>query len=178
MVFDCESIGLHGQCFWVGYVVVDQDGRELESGEWACPPENAYGSEDNMEWVRHNVPNLLKPGEHGGSRPADIREPFWQRWLHWKAQGAMMAADVAWPVEARFLLDCVMGDFNGREWDGPYPLVDIASVRLAAGMDPLETLPRRHDELPVHNPVQDARQSARLLLEALSRLDRRHLAAA
>jgi hypothetical protein len=51
--------------------------------------------------------------------------------------------------------------------DGPYPLVDVASVRLAAGLDPLGAYDRTAGELPVHNPLADARQSARLLLEAL-----------
>jgi hypothetical protein len=28
MVFDCESIGLHGETFAVGYVVIDSSGKE------------------------------------------------------------------------------------------------------------------------------------------------------
>jgi hypothetical protein len=38
---------------------------------------------------------------------------------------------------------------------------------MAAGQDPMKNHERRGDELPKHNPLADARQSARLLLEAI-----------
>jgi hypothetical protein len=79
----------------------------------------------------------------------------------------MLAADCAWPVEARFLAACVDDQPEQRAWEGPYPLIDIASVRLAAGLDPLATVERLPSEMPAHDPLADARQSARLLIEAL-----------
>lgn len=42
MVFDVESIGLHGEGFAVGYVVL-QDCREVECGMFACDPSKAAG---------------------------------------------------------------------------------------------------------------------------------------
>jgi hypothetical protein len=74
----------------------------------------------------------------------------------------------AWPVEARFLAACVDDNPMTHEWSGPYPLHDLASVLMAAGRDPLAKNERLPGELPEHDPLADARQSARLLLAALA----------
>jgi hypothetical protein len=92
---------------------------------------------------------------------------FWHEWRHWADQGAVLVADCAWPVEARFLSDCVKLNHGEREWEGPYPLHDLASVFLALGIDPLRLTERQPDELPAHHPLMDARQSARQLVAAL-----------
>jgi len=39
MVFDVESVGLHGEGFAVGYVVVNGDGETLEEGLYICDPD-------------------------------------------------------------------------------------------------------------------------------------------
>lgn len=162
MVFDVESVGLHGEGFAVGWVVVQDDGEEVGSGRYACPPAEAEGTEEGRAWVQAHVPafSLLEENTWG------VRCAFWEAWLDWRAQGALLVADCAWPVEARFLAACV-DDLPGmREWDGPYPLHDVATLRLAAGLDPLATVDRLPTELPQHDPLADARQSARLWLEA------------
>lgn len=167
MVFDVESIGLHGEGFAVGFVVVDRDGKEIEQGGHCCDPINASGNRGAREWVAANVPAFA----YDCDGPDQVREKFWAAWQRWKAKGAALAADCCWPVEARFLIQCVHAEPDEREWAGPYPLIDVASVRLAAGLDPLGTEARRPDELPAHDPLADARQSARLLIEALHKLD-------
>jgi hypothetical protein len=164
MVFDCESIGLHGETFAVGYVVVRSEGEELESNCWACYPDEAKGSEDGRRWVKENVPSLVRTN----TSPSYLRNAFWDVWLRWKEKGAVLCADCAWPVEARFLAACVDNNPSARQWEGPYPLYDLASLRLAAGKDPLATEERLSHESPVHNPLADALQSARLLVETLS----------
>jgi hypothetical protein len=163
MVFDVESIGLHGEGFAVGFVVVDGAGKELAHGRYACPIQDAAGDLAGRRWVSENVPAM--PATH--DRPEAVREAFWADWLAWKAKGATLAADCAWPVEARFLIHCEQQGEDDRTWQGPYPLVDVASVRLAVGLDPLATVERLPSELPTHDPLADARQSARLLLEAI-----------
>ena len=88
--------------------------------------------------------------------------PWFEAFKRWK-KGAVLVADHPFPVETRFL--------DGLTRHGvamPYPLIDVASVRLAAGFDPIGTEPRLRNEEPAHNPLADARQSARLLLEALA----------
>lgn len=169
MVFDVESIGLHGDGFAFGYVVVDRTDREIAAGCFACPPPAASGTSANREWVAANVDLSCIKGNVGCvyERPRDVRDQFWTIWQAYKAQGATLWADCCWPVEARFLATCVDDSPTEREREGPYPLHDVATLRLAAGFDPLATVERLPNELPQHDPLADSRQSARLLIEAL-----------
>lgn len=163
LVFDVESAGLHGEGFAVGWVVVQAKPTPvtLADGIAVC------AADDVPEWVRINVlPGLPKPTHRTAQ---DVREAFWAIWDRWREEGALLAADVAWPVEANFLTTCIAEGRGQRDWSGPYPLIDIASIRLAARLDPLAEAPRLPNEYPAHNPLADARQSARLLMEALQR---------
>jgi hypothetical protein len=97
-----------------------------------------------------------------------MRDEFWNDWTCWRLKGAVLAADCPYPVESKFLLECVADSHLRQRTDGsPYPLLDVASVLVAAGKDPTAQYDRLPDEVPLHNPVADARQSARLLMEAL-----------
>lgn len=166
MVFDVESVGLHGEGFAVGWVVVDSHGVEYDAMRFVCSPRWAKGTREGREWVAANLPPLTLT-DYETPTPVAVRAAFWQEWQHWKAQGAVLVADCAWPVEARFLAACVDDRPDEREWQGPYPLHELASFRLAAGLNPLGTADRLPSELPAHDPLADARQSARLLIEAL-----------
>lgn len=163
MVFDVESIGLHGEGFAVGYVVVNDRGERLEDGYAACSPDAASGTDEGRAWVKENVPPL----EQFLSTPVGVRDCFWGTWQHWKERGALLVADCAWPVEARFLAACVDDHPDPRYWEGPYPLHELASFMVAAGMDPMAPYDREKDE-PQHHPLGDARQSARLLIRTLT----------
>ncbi|MBT2300348.1 hypothetical protein J7E70_07710 [Variovorax paradoxus] len=165
MVFDVESIGLHGEGFAVGYVVVNRQGERLEEAVFACDPGASLGSNEGHMWVRENVP--VMPYEY--KRQWQMRDAFWARWMHWKGLGAVLVADCCWPVEARFLIACVNDERPAREWEGPYPLHDLASILLANGADPLAVTDRLPEELPAHHPLHDARQSARQLLAAIDK---------
>jgi len=162
-VFDVESIGLHGEGFAVGWVVVGETGATYEESYLACLPGAARGSASSREWVEKNIPAI--PITH--NTPIAVRDAFWGVWKMWKKNGAVLVADCCWPVEARFLAQCVDDNPEAREWDGPYPLHDVASALLARGEDPLLTRDRLPAELPAHHPLKDAKQSARILLSAL-----------
>lgn len=167
LVFDVESIGLHGEGFAVGWVVLDGDGNRLEIGSLSCPPYSARGFGDKgFKWVTDNVPKFT--ATH--LTPWQMRAAFWNKWREWqcKPEGTDLYAECAWPVEARFLAQCVDDHHVEREWHGPYPLHDVASIRLAAGLNPLDKNERLEGEFPEHDPCADARQSARLLMEALA----------
>lgn len=161
LVIDVESIGLHGEGFAVGYVVLDAAAK-VADGYFACPPSAASGEPTDRKWVAENVPPLT----HNCETAKEVRAKFWGVWLEQRALGAAMVADCAWPVEAKFLLDCVADHWASRCWEGPYPLHDLASILLAHGKDPLAAGERLPDE-PVHHPLGDARQSARVLVEVL-----------
>lgn len=164
VVFDVESVGLHGEGFQVGAVVVDEFGQELSNCFFACPPKMAQGTAEGLKWVNENVPKLCTIHE----TPKQVRNDFWRFWMGWKEQGALLVADCAWPVEARFLRDCVLDKSEEREWQGPYPLIDLSAILLAKGDDPLSKFDRLPSELPEHNPVKDARQSARIFTFSLN----------
>lgn len=173
-VLDVESIGLHGEGFAAGFVVIDDSGTELDSGRYACLPHRAAGrlnGDDAADraWVAANVPHIA---------PTHISTPQVRSALFIALLGAreraaeagaqlLIWAECAWPVEARFLADAI-DDAAART--GPYPLHEIATAMLLAGMDPMATYDRLPAELPRHDPLADARQSARLLVEALGRI--------
>lgn len=164
MVFDVESIGLHGEGFAVGWVVLSSAHGTLTEGLLSCSPDLCVGTPANRTWVNENV----APLEHTSPSREHLLNVFWENWRHWAERGALLVADCSWPVEANFLSACIALKPEEREWQGPYPLHDLASVLLAHGEDPLAITPRRSDELPAHHPLMDARLSARQLLSALS----------
>jgi hypothetical protein len=168
MVFDVESVGLHGEGFAVGYVVIDADGNTVApDGRYACLPRWAVGDSEGRAWIAEKCPEIPANCAY----PRDVRAAFWRDWLGYKEQHAALVADFSWPVEARFLAACVDDepDNEGRPWQGPYPLHEIASFMVAAGLDPHGTYDRLPDE-PEHDPLGDARQSARKLVMALKKL--------
>lgn len=165
MVFDVESVGLHGTDFAVGFVIINRWGVEVQHGLMACERNETFGTPASLDWCNKNIPPI--PITH--SCPKDMREAFWAQWLCWNERGAKLVADCNWPVEARFLIQCVDEKPSEREWLGPYPLIDVGSVLLAKGQDPLQKFERKENELPEHNPLADARQSARIFIETLNR---------
>lgn len=162
MIFDVESIGLHGEGWAVGWVILDDNGQVVDEGYAACPQETAQGDDASREWVKANCPQIEPT--HGG--PNEVREAFWQAWQKAKEQGATLWADCGWPVEANFLSACVAANPQNRAWNGPYPLHEIATVFEVAGVDATAKLERLEDE-PEHHPLGDAKQSARLLAKYL-----------
>jgi hypothetical protein len=161
-VFDVESIGLHGEPFAVGWTVIDSVGAEIDFGRIAIPPEMAHGDDDDSEWCRANIPAI--PATHMSMKAMLV--DFWSQWMKWKEKGALMFAECAWPVEAKFLAMCIGVDYPRNKWEGPYPFHDVASVMLSSGMNPMANYERTESEMPKHCPLADARQSARLLCTA------------
>ena len=165
-VFDVESIGLHGEAFAVaGGVYSAIDGSARSEFCFACNPGLALGDNDDRKWVAENVPPILVTHRNSNL----MRAEFFQEWLSAKQQfpGILMAAESLWPVEAGFVAKCIADVPRERKWEGPYPFVEISSVMMAAGMDPMATYERTESEKPAHHPLGDARQSARLLATAL-----------
>ena len=165
-VFEVESVGLHGEGFAVaGGVYID--GAARSEFRYCCPLDEAKGEDEDREWVKANVPAL----EITHRSTKTMREAFWSEWENAKARypGITMAGECIWPVEAGFVAECVKQQMTDRKWAGPYPFHDIASVMLAAGMDPMATYERTESEKPAHEPLADARLSARLLAMALRR---------
>lgn len=169
MIFDVESIGLHGEAFAIAGGIFTPDGNLVADGAkfcFSCDPFLCDGAPDDRKWVSENVPALQVTHES----PLALRDAFWRNWMMAKKDwpGCVLAAECAWPVEARLLLQCVDDDPIGRNWDGPYPLHDIASIMMAKGMDPMATYDRSDDCKPAHHPLMDVMHSAKLLARALA----------
>ena len=162
-VFDCESIGIHGEAFAVGWVVIGEAGQQVATAGYACHPDLAKGDDEGRAWLAQHLPSL----NYNCRDPKHVREEFCRAWQFARGKGVLLVADCPWPVEARFLATCVDEGLLGP-LEGPYPLLDVASVRLAAGLDPLTEAPRLLTEVPPHDPRVDAKQSARLLVEAIN----------
>ena len=179
MIFDVESVGLAGDGFAVGWVVLDGE-KEVEHGLFACPCENGHGSPAGLAWIKQNLPHRILNPETSDpiyrATPYTVREAFWDMWQRAGGREIELWGDCAWPVEARFLIDAV-DDSRGsssrtypcpREMEGPYPLLDISTLFRAcramgkpvADFSPVEP----------HNPLEDARASARTLLLCLKSL--------
>lgn len=183
--FDVESVGLFGPPFAVGYVVVTEKGEEVGNGLLGWDYHNnldelvessasrwstALG---DQLWVEENVIPALPKGWANCKTQGDLYQSFYMAWQSYKASlpDLLLVTDCPFPVEANFLLEMLKHVNRRTLFDSPYPLIDVASILLAAGQNPLATTKRRDGELPAHNPLNDARQSARQLVEALRVLD-------
>lgn len=180
-VFDVESVGLHGQAFAVAGGIYDTHGKAVEGSEFVFSSgwESGLVGYDpgDAEWVQANV--TIRGGAVLCANPHEVRHRFWQLWEMAKRgfPGVLMFVECGWPVEAKFLEECIADDPVTRNWGGPYPLHEIATLMLAAGMDPMATYERTPEESPAHDPLADSRLSARLLATAITRLHDRAEAA-
>jgi hypothetical protein len=168
LVFDAEAIGYVGEAFAVGWVVIANK-KEVARGLIHFPRAHAAGSAAGRAWVNQNVPPRFGADAKSVESGSVLRTEFWRLLREELAKGAKVFAEVGMPVEAKFLMDCAAT--MGSEEVLPYPLYDVTPIMAAAGMDPLKTYDRLPSEEPRHNPETDARQSARLLLIALERLE-------
>jgi hypothetical protein len=170
LVFDVESVGLYGEGFSWGGVLIDRKGNEIDRWCYWTDPRNAFGHDDDREWVNLNIPI---PGFMVTcSDTKSVQRSFYKVWGELRLQRVILASDCPFPVEAGFLMDC-MDLPEALNPNSPYPLIDVASVLLANGMDLLATYDRLPNELPIHDPLCDARQSARILARCLRSLDNR-----
>src|SRR3990167_10032615 len=143
--FDVEAQSLHGEGFAYGYVVVNvneatKEFTILEKGE--CY--SVLGAKEATNWVKENVipsltlltPYLEKDLStlNTSSLPSeivistkDLRDNFYKIYTKWKKQGAEFWSDVNFPVETNFLSAIVKDGNSSRDWDMPYPLLDVSN---------------------------------------------------
>ncbi len=155
LVFDVESIGLDGEHWSVGGVLVDRSGLLLEDFHLSCQPVATYA---DYVWVEKNCP--VPQNGFNCRNPDEVLNEFVAVWKRLSKE-AWLVADCPYPVETSFLR------LAYNKMPPVYPLIDVASVLLATGRDPMVTYDRLPEELPMHDSLADARQSARLLVGAL-----------
>ncbi len=168
-VFDVESIGLYGEPFAVAGGIYSADGKRDEEFKFCCKKNLNNADKEDITWVKKNVKKM--PLTH--NTLFEMREAFWKEMNNAKQKhpDILICAECLWPLEARFMIDCVKQHIDLRKWHGAYPFHEIASFMLAANMDPMKIYERIPDELPEHDPIGDCRLSARLFFEAIKKLN-------
>jgi len=164
VVLDVESVGLYGEAFAFAAIAYDENRKEV--GRKCChfSVKHTAGTLRDYRWVMDNVvipnesQNIFKYEEQS------LCSFFFEWYKQYAHKGYVIAADCAWPVEAKFLLSDMTDKYKRI---ATYPIIDISNIMLCAGMDPTGTYERLSDELPNHNPLCDVKQSARLLFNAI-----------
>lgn len=173
--FDVESNGLHGNGFAVGAVLINANTLEPLSAFRGTSMRKEFI--DNLDdWVQENVPvaEIIDNSQPYNSL-IELRTAFWI-WLQENKKDAIVIADVGYPVEARFLIACQDDNPKQRAWEAPYPLHDVSTLLLAAGVDPdidrFEYAGELKRKVPLslmtkHDPYYDAWLSALCAVKAL-----------
>jgi len=186
---DVETLGLLGPVTSVGYCV----GQPTDTGKtriveegvfWRKPTRSELDlvSDQDVEWWAQNTPDFVTGTFPSLPEPIQcpdietVYDQFWSAWAR-RVGEARMICDVPWPGESRFLLGVLDRQIQkGRvaaRGGAPYPILDVATVRYCAGLNPIAVEDRLSTELPRHHPLADARQSLRLFLEALEAINQR-----
>ena len=161
--FDAETDGLYGEAFTIAAAVVDENGAVLDT---FCEKCEAPGVSD--PWTRENCLPYLADIPSCESRAA-LREHFWAFYARYRS-ACVIVADVPRPVEARLLRDCVEAAPKERTFQGPYPLIDVASVLFALGLDPdADRMAYSGWQGKRHHPLDDAVASALCLIKAMKK---------
>lgn len=158
---DAETDGLYGDVWAIGAVVAN------ESGEIVATFAGQVPYTGTNEWVRENVaPFVSLPGYESARA---LRDAFWIFWIAHR-EGALCLADFGTPVESGLFRSCVADDPNARQWLGPYPLHEVGTALLCAGIDPdIDRIDFSGlNGLSRHNPVDDARASLECWFKATS----------
>jgi hypothetical protein len=132
LCFDVESNGLHGKAFAVGAVLMKASGEVIDEFEARCPIQGKV-----HPWVKENVlPSLVSLRVTHKNAKA-MRRAFWNWYLTAKTKADYVLVDNGYPVEARFLIDCQDDALSRRGTDHPFPLLDLSTLLLQAGYEPL-----------------------------------------
>lgn len=159
--FDAESDGLYGPCFAIGAVVMSEAGETIDMFSGIACAESVRDP-----WVKQNCLPLLQDLPVYPSRE-ELHEGFWSFCMKY-SETALFVADVPVPVEAGLLRICVEYDLPERNFLAPYPLIDVASVLFAAGIDPNTDRQQLAGwEGRRHHPMDDAICSLKAMLTVL-----------
>lgn len=158
--FDAETDGLYGEAFAIAAIVMDDAGTVLDSFSGMADVASVQD-----EWTLQNcVPYLGNLPAYRSRR--ELRGAFWAFYLKYREQ-CVIVSDVPFPVEAQLMRQCVEADAQNT-FLGPYPLIDVASVFYARGLDPLtDRLAYSGYAGERHDPLTDATASALCLIKLM-----------
>lgn len=158
---DAETDGLYGTFLTVGMKVTDEKGYEIDRAYYGIKRENMHVTQ---AWVQENVIPILGEYEPCESEE-ELLEKAWGFWMKHR-EDAYAVADVPYPVEFRLFEKCVEKNPQERAFLAPFPLLDLASVLWANGIDPLADridLLEEDTQTKQHNAYADVEMSAKIL---------------
>ena len=152
---DAETDGLYGGFLSIAVLVTDHYGEEADHFYAAVEAPQVRSA-----WVREHVLPRLAYAEEFVPNEQALLERFWHLWIQAR-EGAVRIADVAYPVEARLFAKCVEAELPQREFLGPFPIYDLATLLAARGID-FDTDRRRLSGLDLrqHDAMDDVRMMA------------------
>ena len=128
---DAETDGLYGRFLSVAALATDEEGKEIDRFYGAC---HITAEQLSSAWTVENVLPHLQYAECFFEDEYSLLEAFWAFWIAHR-EGAACIAYVPYPVESRLFTACVMHDRAYREFLGPFPLYDLATLLVARGFD-------------------------------------------
>lgn len=150
---DVETDGLYGSFLTAALIAVDEEGNELSRAYYGIKREHMNVKE---AWVIENVLPVLGDYEECEDEK-QLLQKAWDFWMQYQ-EDAYMVCDVAYPVETRFLKACVEMNQAEYMWKAPFPLIDLSSLLMAKGYDPLcerKDFINEYKKDEVHNALYD-----------------------
>jgi hypothetical protein len=167
--FDAETNGLWGKAFSIAVIVYD-DGVETARFIGRCPIEGEINS-----WVAENVlPKMTDISESHDSYD-ELIKAFAEFYLANKSDASIIV-HMGVPVESSLLKDAHSCGYIG-DWDGPFPLIDLAGSLLQAGENPtscdsyVAKFGLEVSEGNSHNPLYDSEVAAKVFMHLQGRVN-------
>lgn len=156
---DAETDGLYGTFLSIAAMVTDESGQEVERFYGAfLPPQDKI----NSKWVLEHVYPYLHNAEKKYTDETALLEDFWQFWMKHR-ENCICITDVGHPVESRLFSTCVKMNLVEREWLGPFPMLDLSTLLLAHGIQPLTDRKKLSGlSLKQHDAMNDACMMAKI----------------
>jgi len=156
--FDAETNGLWGQAFSIAALVYE-NGVEIARFIGRCPIEGDVNS-----WVAENVLPKMEDIPVTHNSYDELLADFAKFYLANKTN-AHVIVHMGVPVESSLFRDMHSRGFIG-DWDGPYPLIDVAGNLQQAGENPtscdgyVAKYGLKVTEGNTHNPLYDSEVAA------------------
>lgn len=158
-IIDAEVDGLYGPLLTLAVLIADQDGQVIEEF-YAGLPKNLASVE--TEWVKTNVLPFVG-NYHNVDSEEELLDQVWRLWASY-GKSAICYADVPFPVETGIWHRIMARQEKSSEQEGPFPLIDLASILLAKGINPLTNrLDLARKSFVLHNALDDVRLTNHLL---------------
>lgn len=172
-VFDVEAASLHGEGFSFGVVVSDRQGNIIDTFQLLSTEKLDLC----CDFVKTNILPFLLDVPRCKTN-LELRNTFYEFYMKYKDESDIYS-DCNYPVETNFLEAVCKDDLENRQWNMPYPLLDIANF-ININVNRIDFFNKikhkylnvKNMDLKQHNPLDDSIASLYSFLEVdnISRL--------